>query len=174
MIMKINRKKTRSSLYPHFPPPLLFPYTLNITHNHPRIIEKRGLLKRLYVEEGLQFLEEKKRIQSFKMRYSVATEPPVEDEDSAHTEPKAKRSRKEFSEEEEQYLIDQVTAGVPLTKILIEGRDRKTVADHYALMRKRALAEGRVLPEPRRIYVVRTPPTTPRKVRTLEPKQPEQ
>ena len=65
--------------------------------------------------------------------------PAVQADPNAGREPagapiKMKRVRKEFTEEEEASLIEQVRAGASIGTLSLEGRDSKTVADHYKRM----------------------------------------
>ena len=112
-------------------------------------------------------------IQKALMNADECVEVSTEEEENSvpEKEPEGKRKRTEFSPEEDETLIRDVAAGIPITRINLGNRDRKTIADHYKILQKRARLEGRELPNPRRIYAIRSPPVTPTKIRTLpEPK----
>ena len=124
--------------------------------------------------EGVSALKASGQLDKFVLKATMKADEDMETEsessEDAPPQP-VKRTRNEFSPEEDQALIEQVVAGIPITRIHLGTRDRKTIADHYKVLQKRARLEGRELPNPKRIYAVRSPPVTPTKIRTLsEPK----
>ena len=105
------------------------------------------------VEDAMKILNEKNRKEIFKNRaLALREEEPTEEIQREELREKKKRVRNEWTKKEDEELVAAVTAGKSFTEISKEEawkkRDRKSIADHYSILQRRALAEHRQLPTP--------------------------